>query len=180
VFIVAESKEKPMADQSQFTQEEVVLLAGFAGVNDFINQFPPKTTLGEMRSEIRKRFLRPPTTAQKLRQIAELWGNSDHAPTIEHAADELDNLYKWTKRRPISELHQEPWSTERNGRAGGPNRWIVLWSPSGYGDTNWRCAVGRLQPDGCKFAQRFVDHSGELFTDGGEAATHFSELPVDE
>lgn len=92
------------------------------------------------------------------------------ARTIMSAADTL-MLYQ---RRPVSELHRMPFGSKHDG---SDTRWVILWGPSGYGANQWRCAVGRRAPADAKFAGRFVRHDGECFTDDGDDATHFSELP---
>lgn len=131
-------------------------------------------TMKEMRARARALYLRPPTLADQLRELN--FANPAYRLLVDTAADELDLLAKQNVRRPISELRQEPGA----GASGGANRWVILWGPSGYSTPDWRCAVGRRAPVDAKFAGRFITHDGECFTDGGEDATHFSELPREE
>lgn len=164
-------------NQNPFSFEENEQLAAIEGVSKFMNNLPANTTVGEMRAKVRERFLRPPTIQDELRtMLSEL--EADHRITstgrdaISRAIFKLDQA----ARRPIEDLRQEAYGHKRDG---SPYRWVILWAPSGYVTTPWRCEVGRRSPPDHKFAGRFVDHSGECFTDGGEDATHFSELPFD-
>lgn len=56
--------------------------------------------------------------------------------------------------------------------------YFIAWGPSGYGTTPLRCAVCRHDS---KYRPKnpIVDHSNDAFTDSGEPATHWSELPYD-
>lgn len=57
--------------------------------------------------------------------------------------------------------------------------YILLFGPSGYMGTPLRCEV-------CKYAsvyrplQPWVTFAGDSFEDGGEPATHWTELPTTE
>jgi hypothetical protein len=57
--------------------------------------------------------------------------------------------------------------------------YFVAWGPSGYTTTLLRCEV-------CRWDEKFrpknplVNHANDAFTDGGEAATHWSELQKEE
>lgn len=167
---------EPM-NQNPFSFEENARLAAIEGVNKFMVSLPADTTVGEMRAKVRERFLRPPTVQDDLRtMLSELEADHRVSPSgrdaISRAIFQLDQA----ARRPIENLRQEAYGHKRDG---SPYRWVILWAPSGYITTKWRCEVGRRAPPDAKFAGKFVTHSGECFTDGGEDATHFSELPFD-
>jgi hypothetical protein len=137
--------------------------------------------------QIRSTYWEIETYATRLRRMAKGWApgqtrdevamSMEARQLLEGAADELDRLARLSVRRPISELRQEAFK----GRPSGPDRWVVLWGPSGYRRApHWRCHIGRRDPQSGKHAGLFVTHDGELFTNDGPAATHFSELPDDE
>jgi hypothetical protein len=52
-------------------------------------------------------------------------------------------------------------------------RYILLFGKSGYMDTPLRCEVGCWSKD----KQRWNDHAGDAFTDGGDEPTHWMPLP---
>lgn len=53
------------------------------------------------------------------------------------------------------------------------NRYILLFGLSGYTTTPLRCSVGRWNES----KQRWDDHAGDGFTDGGDPPMYWSELP---
>lgn len=55
-------------------------------------------------------------------------------------------------------------------------RYILLFGPSGFSTTPLRCEVGRWAPE-YRPHRPWVTHSDDAFTDGGEAPTHWMELP---
>lgn len=165
-------------NQNPFSFEENARLAGIEGVNQFMVGLPADMTVGEMRAKVRERFLRPPTVQDDLRiMLGELEADHRITPASRGLIEQAIKLLDMTGRRPIEDLRQEAYGTKRDG---SPYRWVILWGPSGYSTTPWRCEVGRKAPPDAKFAGRFVDHSGECFTDGGADATHFSELPFND
>lgn len=167
----------PNMNQNPFSFEESARLAGIGGVNKFMVSLPADMTVGEMRAKVRERFLRPPTVQDDLRiMLGELEADHRISPSGRNTLTLAIKALDMAARRPIEDLHQEAYGTKRDG---SPYRWVILWGPSGYTTTPWRCEVGRRAPPDTKFAGRFVDHSGECFTNGGENATHFSELPED-
>ena len=56
--------------------------------------------------------------------------------------------------------------------------YFIAWGPSGYTTTPMRAEVCRHD---ARFRPRnpIVNHANDAFTDGGEAATHWSPLPFD-
>lgn len=50
---------------------------------------------------------------------------------------------------------------------------ILLFGDSGYTTTPLRCEVGRW----CDYKNRWNDHGGDSFTDGGSPPTHWLPLP---
>lgn len=57
--------------------------------------------------------------------------------------------------------------------------YIILFGPSGYTTTLWRCEVGHYDPD-YRPKNPWQTHSNDAFTDGGEAPTHWLPLPEEE
>jgi hypothetical protein len=123
--------------------------------------------------QIRSTYWEIETHATRLRRMAKGWQpgpmeelevSQEAKRTLEAAADELDRLAKFSVRRSISELRQEPFK----GRPNGPDRWVVLWSE------DHRCSpyVARKLPEGWENMQ------GVAFATHGY--THFSELPTDD
>lgn len=171
-----------------FSSDELLALAGNAEAQKFMMQAATQWTVGQLRAEVRRKFLLPAPISEQLDNLLGGWAQSEmgmmqlsatHREIIMDAIQALRNAEKTTIRRPVEDLGQEPWRADRDGRGGSPYRWVILWAPSGYNTVEWRCEVGRRAPPGEKFAGKFVTHSGECFTDGGEDATHFSELPFD-
>lgn len=118
--------------------------------------------------QIRSTYWEIETHATRLRRMAKGWQSAEMGmvqvgteaqKVLEAAADELDRLKKFSVRRPISELDFT-------------DKWVMLWGPSGYTTTHWRCGVGRLEGG----TGRLVMHDGRQFADSGPPATHFSEL----
>lgn len=112
----------------------------------------------------------PDPRVVELRDIAQKVLTNIDVPMPEIIADRLNKAATAIAhglRRPVGQLYH----------GGNPNRWVILWGPSGYIGTKWRCGVGRIQPADEKFGGKFVRHDGERFTDDGDDATHFSELP---
>lgn len=166
----------PAFDERPFTNAEKDRISSISGVvAAFWDEANGALTIGQFRAKIRREFLKPPSVADKLQDVLNALPKlSPHLMPIANAVDELNRLTKMFGLRPLSELQQVA-----HGRSGhdGINRWVILWGPSGYLDTPWRCHVGRKSPDDAKFAGQYVRHDCELFTDDGEDATHFSELP---
>ena len=171
-----------------YTLDEISILSENPEAQAFMLNAATQWTIGQLRAEVRRRFILPTPLSEQLDNLLGGWAASEmgmmqlstaHRGIMCDAITALRQMDKTTKRRPIADLRQEPWRIDRDGRDGSPYRWVILWGPSGYVTTPWRCEVGRRSPSDHKFAGRFVDHSGECFTDGGEDATHFSELPHD-
>lgn len=163
-----------------FTKEETERLLAKPEIRDDFFRKAQEVGFEAAANHIRSTYWEIETHATRLRRMAKGWMDDAGGAVIHSlsakqvlasAADELDRLKKFSIRRPISELRQESFK----GRPNGPDRWVVLWGPSGYAPVGWRCAVGQRRPSGT-----FVTHSGDRFTDGGPEATHFSELPDDE
>lgn len=168
----------PPYEQRPFTEAEKDQLAGMVGALTFMwNEMNGSKTVGEARAEVRRKFLGPPSVADALQDVlSALQPASPWSKPVAAAVDELNRFTKMFNLRPLSELRQEPYKSRPTGN--GPYRWVILWGPSGYAGFPWRCAVGRRNPDDAdKFAGCYVRHDGELFTDDGPEATHFSELP---
>lgn len=168
------------ADQQPFTAEEKDRLASMVGATAFMWDAMGDKTAGELRAEMRRKFLKPPSIADNLLEILNAYQDrvgSSKAKVVASAVDELNRLTKMFNLRPLSELRQEPYKSRPTGN--GPFRWVILWGPSGHAGFPWRCAVGRHNnpPDDDKFAGCYVRLDGDLFTDDGPEATHFSELP---
>ncbi len=164
-------------NQNPYSFEEKAKLMQNGNAMKFVAECPEDWTIGRLRGEVRKRFLAPPTLQDKLQlMLDELEGDHRITPAARDLIKEAGKEINRAARRPIEDLRQEAFGP---GRDSSPYRWVILWGPSGYVTTPWRCEVGRRAPSDYKFAGRFVDHSGECFTDGGEDATHFSELPLD-
>jgi hypothetical protein len=69
-----------------------------------------------------------------------------------------------TKLRPIS-------TAPRDGT------YVLLFGPSGFTTTPFRCAVGHYDPE-YRPLNPWQTHSDDAFTDGGEEPTHWLPLPV--
>lgn len=167
------------ADQRPFTEEEMIKLATTVGATAFMWCAMGDKTVGELRAEMRRKFLKPPSVADRLQDVlnANMGAlGADGAKVVANAVDELNRLAKMFNLRPLSELRQEAYKGRSTGSH--PYRWVILWGPSGYAGFPWRCAVGKLNPDDAdKLTGCYVRHDGDLFTFDGPEATHFSELP---
>lgn len=142
---------------------------------------PADWTIGRLRHEVRL-LIDPPSLADQLedvrvRQIGALGPSDSHV--VAEAVTALWRMSLVCDLRPIKDLRQEAF--RRFGRSGDqshPNRWVMLWCKSGYHGPVMDGRVGRLQPDGQKFAGQFVGRDYEQLSAAGLTPTHFSEIPL--
>lgn len=168
-----------------YTPDEMSILSGNPEAQAFMLNAATQWTIGQLRAEVRRRFILPLPIAEQLDNLLGGWAASEmgmmqlstaHRGIMCDAITALRQMDKTIKRRPIEELRQEAFGP---GQDSSPYRWVILWGPSGYSNVPWRCAVGRRAGRTEHADGRFIDSDGNDFTDGGEDATHFSELPLD-